>query len=122
MSKIIQEITTKGLHLTNTILAQWGWHEGTEVIIEPDDHRISIRVLRLPAEAISNIAAIYLFEKVGDAVASEEPSWDGEKWFVKVILPSRNKQLGKLIFTADGQLITTDSDSPKLLEQRANED
>lgn len=122
MSKVIQEITTKGLHLTNTILAQWGWHEGTEVIIEPDDHRISIRVLRLPAEAISIIAGTYLFEKVGDAVATEEPKWDGEKWYVKVTLPSRNKQLGKLIFTADGQIITTESDSPMLLEQRANED
>lgn len=122
MSKIIQEITTKGLHLTNTILAQWGWHQGTEVIIEPDDHCIAIRVLRLPAEALSNIAGTYLFENVGDAVATEEPKWDGEKWFVKVTLPSRNKQLGKLIFSADGQIITTESDSPMLLEQRANED
>lgn len=96
--------------------------EGTEVITEPEDHRISTGALRLPEEAISNIAGTYLFEKVGDAVAAEKPVWDEEKWFVNVMLPSQNKELGKLLFTANGQLIMAESDSPKLLEQRANED
>lgn len=119
--KVIQDITSKGLYLPHTVLTQWGWREGTEVIIEPFDNTISIRAQRLTAEAISDIAGTYLFEKVGDAVAAEEPGWDGEKWHVKVILPSFNKELGKLTFTADGQLVTTESDSPVLLEDRANE-
>jgi hypothetical protein len=122
MSKVILEITSKGLYLSNTLLAQLGWREGTEVILEPHDHTISIRPRRLTAEAISDIAGTYLFEKVGDAVAAEEPVWDGEKWHVKVTLPSLQKELGKLTFTADGQLITAESDSPVLLEERANED
>ena len=120
--KVILEITSKGLYLPNTVLTQWGWREGTEVIIESHDHTISIRAQRLTAEDISDIAGTYLFEKVGDAVATETPIWDGEKWYVKVILPSSNKELGKLTFTANGQLLTTDSDSPTLLEKRANED
>jgi antitoxin component of MazEF toxin-antitoxin module len=120
--KVILEITSKGLYLPNTVLTQWGWREGTEVIIEPHDHTISIRAQRLTAEDISDIAGTYLFEKVGDAVATEAPVWDGEKWHVKVILPSFKKELGKLTFTANGQLLTTDSDSPTLLEKRANED
>jgi antitoxin component of MazEF toxin-antitoxin module len=120
--KVILEITSKGLYLPNTVLTQWGWREGTEVIIEPHDHTISIRAQRLTAEDISDIAGTYLFEKVGDAVATETPIWDGEKWHVKVILPSFKKELGKLTFTANGQLLTTDSDSPTLLEKRANED
>lgn len=82
----------------------------------------SIRPQHLTAEAISNLAGTYLFEKVGDAVAAEAPVWDGEKWRVKVTLPSLQKELGKLTFAADGQLVTAESDSPTLLEQRANED
>jgi hypothetical protein len=122
MSKIILEITSKGLYLTNTVLAQWGWREGTEVVIEPNNRTISIRVQRLTAEAISDIAGTYLFEKVGDAVAAEKPVWDGEKWHVKVTLPAFKKELGKLTFTADGQFIPSESDSPAFLEERANED
>ncbi|MCI0696060.1 hypothetical protein L0337_29175 [candidate division KSB1 bacterium] len=123
MSKVIIEITSKGLHVPNTILTQWGWREGTEVIVEqPHDHNISIRPRRLTAEAISDIAGTYLFEKVGDAVAAEEPVWDGEKWNVKVTLPSLQKNLGKLTFAADGQLVAAESDSPALLEEKANED
>jgi len=82
----------------------------------------SIRPQRLTAEAISDLAGTYLFEKVGDAVAAEEPVWDGEKWRVKVTLPSLQKELGKLIFAADGQLVAAESDSPALLEEKANED
>jgi hypothetical protein len=123
MSKVIIEITSKGLHVPNTILTQWGWREGTEVIVEqPHDHNISIRPRRLTAEAISDIAGTYLFEKVGDAVAAEEPVWDGEKWRIKVALPSLQKELGKLTFTADGQLVAAESDSPAFLEEKANED
>ncbi|MCI0696054.1 hypothetical protein L0337_29145 [candidate division KSB1 bacterium] len=122
MSKVIIEITSKGLHVPNTILTQWGWREGTEVIVEqPHDHNISIRPRRLTAEAISDIAGTYLFEKVGDAVAAEEPVWDGEKWRIKVTLPSLQKELGKLTFTADGQLVAAESDSPVVLEEQANE-
>jgi len=117
---MILEITAEGLHLSKTILSQWGWREGTEVIIEPHDHTISIRPQRLTAEAISDIAGTYLFEKVGDAVAAEKPDWDGEKWRVKVNLPHLLRELGKLIFTADGQLTRLESDSPKVLEERAN--
>jgi antitoxin component of MazEF toxin-antitoxin module len=123
MSKVIIEITSEGLHVPNTILAQWGWREGTEVIVEqPHDRNISIRPRRLTAETISDIAGTYLFEKVGDAVAAEKPVWDGEKWRVKVMLPSLQKELGKLTFTADGQLVAVESDSPALLEEKANED
>ena len=101
---------------------QWGWREGTEVIVEqPRDNNISIRPRRLTAEAISDLAGTYLFEKVGDAVAGEEPAWNGEKWNVKVTLPSSQKELGKLTFSADGQLLAAESDSPALLEERANE-
>lgn len=123
MSQVIIEITSKGLYVPNTILAQWGWREGTEVIVEqPRDNNISIRPRRLTAEAISDLAGTYLFEKVGDAVAGEEPAWNGEKWNVKVTLPSSQKELGKLTFSADGQLLAAESDSPALLEERANED
>jgi len=123
MSKVIIEITSKGLHVPNTILTQWGWREGTEVIVEqPQDHNILIRPRRLTAEAISDLAGTYLFEKVGDAVAAEEPVWDGEKWRVNVTLPSLHKELGKLTFAADGQLVPVESDSPVSLEEKANED
>ena len=119
MSKVILEITAEGLHLSRTVLAQWGWREGTEVIIEPHDHNISIRPQRLTAEAISDIAGTYFFEKVGDAVAVEKPLWDGEKWRINVTLPHSSKELGKLSFTPDGQLIHSESDSPEFLEKKA---
>ena len=121
MSKIIQKITSEGLQITGSILARWGWPEGTEVVIEPEDHTISIRPKRLTADAIADRAGTYIFEKVGDAVAAEPPEWDGEKWQVTISLPAENKILGKLTFSADGQLISSESDSPRVLEARANE-
>lgn len=121
MSKVVLEVTAQGLHVPPTVLEQYGWHVGTEVTIEPQNPELAIRPQRLTDEAIFNLAATYLFEKVGDAVAAETPLWDGERWLVKVTLPHRQKDLGRLFYAADGKFVPSESDSPTRLEEKANE-
>lgn len=121
MSKVLLEVTAQGLLVPPTVLEQYGWPVGTEVILESQDRLLAIRPQRLTPEAIFNLAATYLFEKVGDAVAAETPLWDGERWRVKVMLPHLQKHLGQLFFSADGKLLASESDSPARLEEIANE-
>lgn len=121
MSKVLLEVTAQGLHVPPTVLEQYGWPVGTEVIIESQDRLLAIRPQRLTPEAIFNLAATYLFEKVGDAVAAEMPLWDGERWLVKVTLPHRQKDLGRLFYSADGKFVPAESDSPTRIEEKANE-
>ena len=121
MSKVLLEVTAQGLHVPSTVLEQYGWPVGTEVILESQDRLLAIRPQRFMPEAIFNLAATYLFEKVGDAVAAETPLWDGERWLVKVALPHQQKDLGRLFYSADGKLLPAESDSPARLEEKANE-
>ncbi len=96
--------------------------ELAEVLEEWILFRVS-RNLPLPlVEGIADLAGTYLFEKIGDAVAAEEPVWDGDKWRVTVTLPYLSKKLGKLTFAADGRLVPSESDTPAFLEERANAD
>ena len=112
---------TRPARAPSTVLEQYGWPVGTEVILESQDRLLAIRPQRPMPEAIFNLAATYLFEKVGDAVAAETPLWDGERWLVKVALPHQQKDLGRLFYSADGKLLPAESDSPARLEEKANE-
>ncbi len=121
MSKIIQEITVDGLHLPKTLVEQFGWREGTKVMLEIHDRTVSIVPQELTAEDIAEIACIFLLEKVGDAVAIKKPQKKDDKWIVDVVLPHVKKDLGTLVFTANGKLMSDESDSPSKLLEKANE-
>jgi antitoxin component of MazEF toxin-antitoxin module len=120
MSEIL-EITADGLYLPKSLVEQFGWHQGTKVMLEIHDRAVSIVPQELTAEDIAEIACIFLLEKVGDAVAIKKPQKKDEKWIVDVILPHARKDLGALVFTANGKLISDESSNPSKLLEKANE-
>lgn len=122
MSKIYEEITAKGLTLPNIVLEQWGWEEGTRVVIESQNGTIVIKPEELTARDIARRACIFLLKKVGDATAVKTPIRDGNKWRVTVVVPYLKKDIGQLTYTLDGSLIPEESDTPEQLTEKADED
>jgi hypothetical protein len=121
MSKIIQEVTADGLHLPKVLVEQFGWREGTKVMLEIHDRTLSIVPQEFTSENIAEIACIFLLEKVGDAAAIKKPYRKNDRWVVDVVLPHARKDLGTLVFTANGKLMSDESDSPSKLLEKANE-
>ncbi len=121
MSKIIQEIAADGLHLPKSLVEKFGWREGTKVMLEVHDRTVSIVPQELTAMDIVEIASVFLLEKVGDATAIKKPQKQEDKWVVDVVLPHSRKDLGRLVFTGNGELISDESDSPSKLIAKANE-
>jgi hypothetical protein len=122
MSKIFEEITAKGLFVPNTVLEQWGWEEGTRVVIEPQNGTIVIKPEELTARDIAKRARIFLLKKVGDASGIKTPVREGNKWRVTVVLPYEKKDLGQLTYTLDGFLVPEESNTAEQLKAKANED
>jgi len=122
MSKIFEEITAKGLFVPNTVLEQWGWEEGTRVVIEPQNGTIVIKPEELTARDIAKRARIFLLKKVGDATGIKTPVREVNKWRVTVVLPYEKKDLGQLTYTLDGFLIPQESNTAEQLKAKANED
>ncbi len=121
MSKVVQQISSKGLHLPKALFEKWGWREGAKVIVENHGRMISIYPQELTGVDIADVACNYLLEHVGDAVAVKTPYRVNDHWIVPVVLAYQQKELGRLSFTSSGDLIIEESDSPATLLERANE-
>jgi len=121
MSKIVQEITADGLHLSKELIEQFGWREGTRLVLEISNRTVSIIPQDLTAEDIEEIASSFLLAKVGDAIGIKKPQKKGDKWFVDVILPHSEKYLGVLVYTDDGVVISDESDKISKIIEKANE-
>ena len=121
MSKIIQEVTADGLHLSKAVVDQLGWGEGERVVFEVHGRRALVCPQELVQADIAEIACTYLLERVGDAAAIREPQRIGSQWAVDIVLPHGRKVLGRILFTLEG-VLTEESDSPSTLLARANED
>ncbi|MGH7457233.1 MAG: hypothetical protein ACRENG_38140 [bacterium] len=122
MSKIVEEVTAKGFALPNTILEQWGWEEGTKLLIESQNKTVTIKPAEVTAREITKRACTFLIWEVGDATGIKTPVKDGNKWRVTVVLPHRKKDLGQLTYTLDGTFIPEESNTPEQLKEKANED
>jgi hypothetical protein len=122
MSKIVEEVTAKGLTLPNTFLEQWGMGEGTKVAIESSNKAIVIKPEEVTAREITKRALTFLLWEVGDATGVKTPVRDGNKWRVTVVVPYLKKDIGQLTYTLDGTLIPEESDTPEQLTDRADQD
>jgi antitoxin component of MazEF toxin-antitoxin module len=63
MSKIVEEVTAKGLMLPSTFLEQWGLGEGTKVAIESYNKAIVIKPEEVTARKITKRALTFLLCK-----------------------------------------------------------
>ena len=119
MSKVVQEISSKGFHLPKSLIEKWGWQEGTKVVVESHGRSVSIYPQDLMSVDIADMACNYLLEHVGDAVAVKTPYRVNDHWVVPVVMSYQKINLGRLLFTSSGDLIIEESDSPAMLLERA---
>jgi len=116
MSTVTAELKGNMLFLPSDAIEQLGWSESTKILFEKHNGKIAIRPKELTAKEIADIACIFLIEYVGDATAVKKPVWQDGKWRVEVVLSYRPETIGFLTFSADGQLIENESDSPAKLK------
>lgn len=92
----------------------------------PDGARVRVRLevspVELSADEITDCAATYVFDTVGDAAAVAVPERIGDRWRVPVMLAYRDKLLGELIYTREGELVRAESDAPRAMRERSRED
>lgn len=122
MSKIVEEVTDKGLVVPNTVLEQGGIAEGSKVVIESYNKTIVIKPEALNARDIAKRARVFLLWKIGDATDVKLPIKEGNRWRVTVVLAYLKKELGQLTYTLDGILVPEESNSVEQLKTKANED
>ncbi|MBU1486710.1 hypothetical protein KKH56_01480 [bacterium] len=118
----MQEVTSEGLLIPKSLLEQCGGVEGKEMLIELGRHSVHIFPVELRPDEIADIAASYVFEHVGDATAVGSPQRERDRWTVPVILSYKQKILGRLVFSLNGDLIPEESDGLAVLRKQADED
>ncbi len=121
MSTITVEVKDKKLVLPIGALDQLGWRENTSILLEKDNGSIVIRPQELTAREIARLAGIYLAKYVGDATDVKTPIRIDDKWRVEAVLSYRPQTIGYLTFTAQGELIQEESDSPAKLRGLSRE-
>lgn len=121
MPSLTQRVTLGGLRLPRELLEQWGAHEGQQLSIDLTRECIRISPLQLSPAEVGDRAATYVFDHVGDAAAAGAPVRDTDGWRVPVTLSYRARSLGRLTYSASGDLILTESDSPATMRERARE-
>lgn len=122
MSTFTVEINDNKLFLPTDAIEKLGWPESTKILFEKDNGRVVIRPLELTAKEIARLAGIYLAKYVGDATDVKTPIRIAGKWRVEVVLSYRPQTIGYLTFTAQGELIPEESDSPAKLRGLRRED
>ncbi|MGH7596444.1 MAG: hypothetical protein ACREOI_08830 [bacterium] len=122
MNTITVEVKDKKLVLPNGALDQLGWRENTNILLEKDNGSVVIRPRELTAKEIARLAGIYLAKYVGDATDVKTPIRNDDKWRVEAVLSYRPQTIGYLTFTAQGELIPEESDSPAKLRGLSRED
>ncbi len=113
MSTFTAEVKDKKLLLPAEAFEWLGWRDSTKISIEKNNGTVVIRQQELTAEEIADIACTYLIDCVGDATDVKTPVLQNGKWLVEVVLSYRREiTVGFLTFSADGQLIENESDTP----------
>lgn len=70
---------------------------------------------------IERIALCYLLDDVGDRAGIGRVEERGGRWLVPVVLMPDGQPLGSLIFSAQGELLNAESDSPAELADAADQ-
>jgi len=107
--------------LPRELLEQWGAHQGQRLLIDLGRECIRISPAELDSTEIADRAATYVFDHVGDAAAVGTPERDVDVWRVPVTLSYRARNLGVLTYSAGGELVPSESDSPASMPNQARE-
>lgn len=122
MSTFTVEVNDNKLFVPADAIEKLGWLENTKILFEKDNRRAVIRPLELTAKEIARLARVYLTEYVGNATDVKTPIRVHDKWRVEAVLSHRPQTIGYLTFTAQGELVAEESDSPAKLRGLHGED
>ncbi|ODS36518.1 MAG: hypothetical protein A7316_09965 [Candidatus Altiarchaeales archaeon WOR_SM1_86-2] len=120
MQKLKEHVGVNGLCIPTQIMEEYGIKEGSSVTVELDRGCIKIFPKEVTPDEIENNALGYLLENVGDAVVIEKPEFCKDKWNVPVLYAE--KEVGRLVFSKSGGLISDESSAPREIIERINED
>ena len=121
MQKLKERVGATGLQIPRAVLEEYGIKESAYVVIEVEEGIIRIVPEQLTEEAIKKLALNYVLNYVGDATAIGKPKFENEKWGVPVVLPYKRIQIGTLVFSKTGTLLTSVSTEPEEMLRKANE-
>lgn len=121
MQKLKERVGVTGLQIPTAVLEEYGIPEGSSVMIEVEEKMIRIVPEQLTEEAIKKLAINYVLNHVGDATAIDKPKFENENWIVSVVLSYKQIQLGTLVFSKTGMLLTSVSTTPEEMLRKANE-
>lgn len=121
MQKLKERVGATGLQIPRAVLEEYGIKEGASVVIELEEGIIRIAPEQLTEEAIKKLALNYVLNHVGDATAIGKPKFENERWGIPVVLPYKRIQLGTLLFSKTGTLLTSVSTEPEEMLRKANE-
>jgi hypothetical protein len=122
METITIRLKEDALVLPTEVGKQLGWEAGTKLFVETQEHDLYVRRQELSAKEIARLARIHLAEHVGNATDVKPPVRMNGKWRVEAVLAYRPQTIGYMTFTAAGELIEDESDSPAKLRGRSDED
>ncbi len=121
MQKLKERVGATGLQIPRAVLEEYGIKESAYVVIEVEEGIIRIVPEQLTEEAIKKLALNYVLNHVGDATAIGKPKFENERWGIPVVLPYKRIQLGTLLFSKTGTLLTSVSTEPEEMLRKANE-
>lgn len=117
MSAVTAEVKDAALFLPREAFEKLSWREDSKIVFEKHDRTVIFRSKKLNADEIADIACTYLIDCVGDATDVKMPVWSDGKWHVEVVLSYRPETtVGFLTFSANGQLLEEESDSPEKMK------
>jgi hypothetical protein len=122
METIVVKLQDKALVLPPEVGKQLGWESGTKLFVETQEHNLYVRQQELSAKEIARLARIHLAEHVGNATDVKTPIRINGKWRVEAVLSHRPQTIGYMTFTAQGELVEDESDSPAKLRGLSDED
>jgi antitoxin component of MazEF toxin-antitoxin module len=121
METIVVKLKDKALVLPPEVGKQLGWEPGTKLFVETQEQNLYVRRQELNAKEIARLARIHLAEHVGNATDVKTPIRINGKWRVEAVLSYRPQTIGYMTFTAQGELVEDESDSPAKLRGLSDE-
>ena len=122
MERTHQIINDKGLQIPLPLIEEYGFRSGEEVIVEMDADGIRITTAALSQIHIENKALQLLMRHLGDAVVVKA-IWSEadppQAWVVDVLPRGRTTQLGKILYSKRGDLITNMDEALHQMRRKA---
>lgn len=124
MERTYQIINDTGLQIPLPLIEEYGFRSGEEVIVEMDADGIRITMAALSQTDIENKALQLLMRHLGDAVVVKaiwSESDPAQVWVVNVSPRGKTTQLGEILYSKRGDLITNVDEALHQMRRKAHQ-